>query len=455
LQQRSILVTFHPDPVPHLNDPMRNRLTPPLFRSARSALFAAVVLAWIGGCGAPPPALQVGDAVMFPEAELGPLTPTQLELAASLAALALARAEGRIEALGAPRLADAHRGHQVQRLREEVILEGAGVDDAALEARYAAGPDHELVVRHLVLLSEGWASGADRARARDAAEAALSRILGGEPFEEVAADVSEEPGAATRGGLLRPGRRGSWVEPFWAAASALPEGGVSGVVETPFGFHVLKLEERRVLPFADARARVVREVAGTLGGGAAWEAERERLEAEIVIVPPAEAPRPAFASPLDLARLVPAEGPPLATWPGGSLTPAAFRRALLARTSAEIRRAASDPAALEELLADAARQHRLADAARGRGIEPAEEDSSTALRSWEETAAGWAVLLGMSAELRPSGIPEAVIRALGTTGQNATIARDAAGAAAPMLLAAYPLRGTRLPDPPEPVASSR
>ncbi len=438
---------------------MQIRPTPPGSRRPPARPFTRLLvgtfLAATSACADPTPALQVGDHVRFQDSELGPLTPAQLELTASLAALALARSEDRLEALGAPRIAAAERDHLHLRLREEVILGAAGVTDEALEARYAANPDHELLVRHLVLLSEGWATATDRQEAREAAEVALRRIMGGEPFEEVAADVSEEPGAAGRGGLLRPGRRGTWVEPFWRAASALPEGGVSGVIETPFGFHVLKLEERRVLPFSDARPRVIREVAATLGGGDAWEVERERLESEIVIAPASEAPRPHFTTPLDLARLAPPETPPLATWPGGALAPAAFREALLAHTATELRRAASDPALLEELLVETARSHRLADAARARGLEPAGEDTASALRAWEEAASGWAVLLGFGTDLRPDRIPEAVVRALGATGQNAGIARTEVGAAVPMLLAAYPLGGTRLPEPPEPVASHR
>src|SRR5690606_13003901 len=62
----------------------------------------------------------------------------------------------------------------------------------------------------------------------------------------------EEPGAARRGGLLQPGREGSWVAPFWLAAVALEPGEVSDVVETEYGYHVLKLESREPLPFSEA-----------------------------------------------------------------------------------------------------------------------------------------------------------------------------------------------------------
>ena len=73
--------------------------------------------------------------------------------------------------------------------------------------------------------------------------------------------MSEEPGAGDRGGLLRPAREGMWVDEFWAAAVALQPGEISGVVESTFGFHVLRLEDKQVVPFVEARDRVAARVA--------------------------------------------------------------------------------------------------------------------------------------------------------------------------------------------------
>jgi hypothetical protein len=80
----------------------------------------------------------------------------------------------------------------------------------------------------------------------------------------VAGEVSEEPGAEARGGLLEPGREGSWVQEFWMAANSLEEGEVSEVIETQFGFHVLMLEERRAVPFTEVRTRAVSRLVSTL-----------------------------------------------------------------------------------------------------------------------------------------------------------------------------------------------
>jgi len=77
----------------------------------------------------------------------------------------------------------------------------------------------------------------DEARAR--AEEALKKARKGVPFEDVVREYSDEPGAAARGGDLGRFPKGAMVPEFEAELVRTPVGQVSGVVETPFGFHVL------------------------------------------------------------------------------------------------------------------------------------------------------------------------------------------------------------------------
>jgi len=70
-------------------------------------------------------------------------------------------------------------------------------------------------------------------------------IADGTPFEEIAVDYSQDPGSAEKGGDLGWVPRGRMVKPVEDAAFALEKGKISGVVQSQFGFHIIKLEDRR------------------------------------------------------------------------------------------------------------------------------------------------------------------------------------------------------------------
>lgn len=78
-----------------------------------------------------------------------------------------------------------------------------------------------------------------RDEARGAAAAALARLKGGARIEDIARAESDCP-SRERGGDLGPIYRGATAPAFEKAAFALKVGETSAVVETPFGYHVLK-----------------------------------------------------------------------------------------------------------------------------------------------------------------------------------------------------------------------
>jgi hypothetical protein len=78
----------------------------------------------------------------------------------------------------------------------------------------------------------------------DAARAALDRINGGEDFGAVAREVSTDTATAGSGGDLGWFPRSVMVEPFTEAAFALQPGEISGLVQTEFGWHIIKVLER-------------------------------------------------------------------------------------------------------------------------------------------------------------------------------------------------------------------
>ena len=79
-----------------------------------------------------------------------------------------------------------------------------------------------------------------REEARTRAEEVLRRARAGEDFADLARRFSDEPGASTSGGDLGQFGHGQMVPPFERAAFALAVGAISDIVETDFGFHVIK-----------------------------------------------------------------------------------------------------------------------------------------------------------------------------------------------------------------------
>jgi len=82
-------------------------------------------------------------------------------------------------------------------------------------------------------------------KAKAQAEALLKQAQGGADFAALAKANSQDPGSAQNGGDLGFFSRGRMVPPFETAAFALEPGGLSGVVETPFGYHIIKVMEKK------------------------------------------------------------------------------------------------------------------------------------------------------------------------------------------------------------------
>lgn len=82
-----------------------------------------------------------------------------------------------------------------------------------------------------------------REEAKKRAEECLAKIRGGAEFDQIVVECSDEPGAAKRGGDLGTFQRRAMVKEFADAAFGLKVGEVSDVVESPFGFHIIKRTE--------------------------------------------------------------------------------------------------------------------------------------------------------------------------------------------------------------------
>ena len=86
------------------------------------------------------------------------------------------------------------------------------------------------------------------------AKAIKAELATGKPFEVLAMEKSLDPGGAQNGGDLGFFRKGMMVKPFEDAAFALTEPGqLSEPIQTQFGWHIIKLEEKPRRRAADLR----------------------------------------------------------------------------------------------------------------------------------------------------------------------------------------------------------
>jgi hypothetical protein len=225
------------------------------------ARLLALALFALGCTAEEPPAITVGP-VSFAEDQLIGLTPARASPVALVTALGLAVADSSTVALGAPLIASRIEDRLLAILAAELTLEKNGVGVAALQDAYRADPQWELTVEHLLVFSERWRSPDHREAAAGKAARARALLADHLDFPAVEDRLSGEPGGDARAGELPPGREGAWVPEFWAAALGLEPGELSPVTETQYGFHVLRLEARSIVPFSEARSTVARRVAG-------------------------------------------------------------------------------------------------------------------------------------------------------------------------------------------------
>lgn len=158
--------------------------------------------------------------------------------------------------------------------QRENLLAGAAYQDMLLTAKVddAAGRKYydehkseyeQVKARHILIRVKGSPSPAGAGKKELTDEEALAKaqevrkkLAGGADFAEVAKAESDDTGSGANGGDLGFFKHGQMVPPFEQAAFSLPIGQLSEPVKTPFGYHIIKVEQKESKPFEEVHAEI-------------------------------------------------------------------------------------------------------------------------------------------------------------------------------------------------------
>lgn len=139
----------------------------------------------------------------------------------------------------------------IQSLVQDELSRNPVTDDEISQEykRMTAGQSTEYRARHILVES------------RDQARAVIGRLKKGEAFEQLAKQLSKDPGSAGNGGDLDWASADTFVEPFSKAMASLKKGSLTTEpVQTQFGWHVIRLDDVRETappPLAEVRTQIV------------------------------------------------------------------------------------------------------------------------------------------------------------------------------------------------------
>jgi peptidyl-prolyl cis-trans isomerase C len=155
------------------------------------------------------------------------------------------------------------RGLAIRELINQEIMNKITISDEESKAYYDANPQffkqpEQVKASHILIKVEADATDAQKAEARKKINDIQQKIKNGGDFAELAKQYSEGP-SNVRGGDLGYFRRGQMVKPFEDTAFAMQPNEVSDVVETRFGYHLIKVYDKKpeqTLAYADVKEQI-------------------------------------------------------------------------------------------------------------------------------------------------------------------------------------------------------
>ena len=159
---------------------------------------------------------------------------------------------------------DARDDLMVSKMLQAEIGTKAAVTAAQVNEFYAQNPSQfqqgeRVKASHILIAFPENADAAAKQAARVKAEGVLKEVKSGKDFAALAVTNSQDPGSAANGGDLGFFQQGQMVPPFDAVAFKLAPGEISELVETQFGYHIIKVAEKaasRTMPLDDVRPQL-------------------------------------------------------------------------------------------------------------------------------------------------------------------------------------------------------
>lgn len=144
---------------------------------------------------------------------------------------------------------------------KEYYNKNTKVDESTLKKEYEKNKEsYDTVTASHILISTKDDSGnelsdKEKAAAKQKAEEVLQKAKSGEDFAELAKEYSDDSANASSGGNLGDFTAGEMVEEFSNAAFALDKNEISDIVETQYGYHIIKVTDKATT-FNKAKDRV-------------------------------------------------------------------------------------------------------------------------------------------------------------------------------------------------------
>ena len=155
------------------------------------------------------------------------------------------------------------RDRAIQEFMDKEFIEKVTISDKEIKAYYDSKRDlfkqpEQVRASHILVSVDSKGGASQKAEARKKIEKIQQKLHKGEDFAALAKEFSQCPSSA-KGGDLGYFKRGQMVKPFEEAAFALNPGEVSDIVETRFGYHLIKVVGKKAegtIAYEDVKDRL-------------------------------------------------------------------------------------------------------------------------------------------------------------------------------------------------------